>query len=237
MTSMKDYKLQTFQSIDQLRCSIDWDRINFKLGITSRFRRASIIASFVILVISSGIIPVQLAQAQKAGSSPKIQHGIVVGVEKVALKDYSMAGGALIGGTLGRFTSTSNRSSGSKRRRGVAGAAIGGAIGAIASSTKPKEGTQYTVKVDSGTIKVVTDQKDIRKNECVTVEQSGNEANIRRASPEVCKPGSKVVVEQLKPEFQEEADECLAVKKELMAAKTNEQIDQAVRKVKIICEN
>ena len=58
-----------------------------------------------------------------------------------------------------------------------------------------------------GAIKVVTDQKDIRKNECVTVEQSGNEANIRRASPEVCKPGSKVVVEQLKPEFQEEADE------------------------------
>jgi len=217
---------------------VDLNKFVSRRQITSLLRLSFIAASLASLVIVSWILPLQSVEAQKKDSKPSIKHGIVVGVEKVDLKEPSgqaAAGGALIGGILGRFTSTSNRSSGSKRRRGLAGAALGGMAGAIGSYAMASEGTLYTVKVGKEELKVITDQKEIRMNECVTVEQTGKEANIRRAPPEVCDPKSKAVVEQLKPEFQEEADECLGARKELLAAESEESIDKAIRKVKILC--
>lgn len=217
---------------------IDLNKLLIKLCSTSLIKGSCIATGASALVIISGIIPVQSVEAQQKDPKLSIKHGIVVGVEKVDLKEPSgkaAAGGALIGGILGRFTSTSNRSSGSKRRRGLAGAALGGMAGAIGSYATANEGTLYTVKIGSDEVKVITDQKDIRLNECVTVEQTGKEANIRRAPPEVCDPKSKAVVEQLKPVFQEEADECLGARKELLAAESEESIDKAIRKVKILC--
>ncbi len=172
-------------------------------------------------------------EAQKKGQSAKIQHGFVVGVEQVDLNDSKATQGALIGGTIA-IASTSRRSSGkTKRRRVASGAIIGSAIGSAAGGTSM--GMMYTVQVVGGAINVVTDQLEIHMDDCVVVEETGNGANIRRVSPEVCNPASQDVVTALEQEFQEEAAECAAAKAEVIAAETDEALDRAMKKVSILC--
>ncbi len=173
------------------------------------------------------------AWAQKTGASVTIQHGRVTGMKEV--KEDSKAGkGAMVGGTIGLIAG--KNSSGKKRRqKAAAGAAVGAAAGAASSG-----GTvmHYTVQTVGGaTIVVVSDQMEIRKDDCVTVEESGGKANIRRVSEVMCDPASQDVVEELREELVEEAVECLQAKEELVAAETDEQIDRAIRKVDILCND
>ena len=48
-------------------------------------------------------------------------------------------------------------------------------------------------------------------------------------------PAAADVVEELAEEFEEEAAECAAAKKELAAAKTDAEFDRALMKVDILC--
>jgi hypothetical protein len=170
------------------------------------------------------------AEAQQKGQSAKIHHGYVVGAERVDLKNNNAAKGALVGGTIA-YASTSGGSSSKKRRNTALGATAGGLI----ARTPAEEGMLYTVDTGSSTIQVVTDQTEIRLDDCVVVEETGQGANIRRVSYEVCNPTSQDVVDALEAEFQEEAAECAAAKAELAAAQTDEALDRAMKKVSIIC--
>ncbi len=196
--------------------------------------RRTVTVAAIVLMISAGLSALlSPAWAQKKGASVTIQHGRVVGMKQV--KEDSKAGkGALVGGTIGLLAG--KNSSGKKRRRRAAGgAAVGAAAGAAASG-----GTvmHYTVQTVGGsTIVIVSDQMEIRKDDCVTVEESGGKANIRRVSTVMCEPESQEVVEDLREEFVEEAVECLQAKEELVAAETDQQIDRAIRKVEILCND
>ncbi len=196
--------------------------------------RKTVTVAAIVLMISAGLsVLLSPAWAQKTGASVTIQHGRVVGMKQV--KEDSKAGkGAMVGGTIGLLAG--KNSSGKKRRRRAAGgAAVGAAAGAAASG-----GTvmHYTVKTVGGsTIVIVSDQMEIRKDDCVTVEESGGKANIRRVSEVMCDPESQEVVEDLREEFVEEAEECLKAKGELVAAETDQQIDRAIRKVEILCND
>ncbi len=54
---------------------------------------------------------------------------------------------------------------------------------------------EYVVAVNSGTtIRIISDQSEIRVGDCVTVEQSGKTANIRREPSITCQPKSQEVV-------------------------------------------
>ncbi|MFC1665252.1 hypothetical protein ACFL17_06445 [Pseudomonadota bacterium] len=241
---MISFKYQALPCFAQLQNSQFGNPPRIKPEFTIEKHSTIGISGLTVLIILSGIAFIPTVEAQDKKEKVTIQHGTVVGVEKLDNKTQKeqnriVGAGALIGGTLGLLTSRSNRSSGSIRRRGLAGAGIGAAAGAVGATVsaknKPQQGTFYTVKVGNETIKVVTDQKGINMHDCVTVEKGGTNANLRHASPEVCNPKSKAVVEDLKSEFQQEADECLAAKKELVNTKEQEALDRAIRKVKIVC--
>jgi hypothetical protein len=155
-----------------------------------------------------------------------INYGVVTSVGTVQ-KDSSHAGGALAGGMIGAMI-------GPRRHRGlrmVAGAAAGAAIQGAATSGVLQ---QYTVALMGGGTSIVsTEQTDIRPGDCVSVEQ-GQYANIRRAGIIHCDgagpdspPEHHVAI----------ANSCDMVKGELAGAETDEQIEIAMKKVRILCED
>ncbi len=174
--------------------------------------------------------------ASRAGASATIRVGEVVGLQQIKLKDNSAKKGALIGGAIGlALGSGKNRKSSQKR------AVVGTAAGAIAGSAKQNPaGMQYNVRTGDNTIlSVVTDQREIRLGDCVDVEQSGGSANIRRMPYTACQPASKAVLEDpaIKQEMQHEAAECLEAKEQVLAAETETEVNVAVAKMSIFCDD
>ena len=78
---------------------------------------------------------------------------------------------------------------------------------------------------------MVTDQGGMRVGDCVAVER-GDYNNIRRVSDVACTDDSVEVYE----EHQEDADECVVAKRELLAAEDDAAIDRAARKVRVLCD-
>ena len=95
---------------------------------------------------------------------------------------------------------------------------------------------QYAVRTGDGSaIVVVSDQTQIQVGDCVTVEQVGDQANIRRQDPSACDPGAAQAVAAIEDELVEEANECATVKQEIAAAKTREELELASAKAKLLC--
>ena len=171
------------------------------------------------------------AWAQKSGQSATVNLGIVQQAEQVTLQSTGGGKGALVGGTLG-YASGSGKSKSKKRRNAI----IGGAAGAALSSSGTAPGMQYTVRTGDGSaIVVVSDQTEIQIGDCVSVEQVGDRANIRRQDPDACRPSSAPVIEAIEDELLEDATECDAAKQELLAATTQEQLELATAKANILC--
>ena len=174
------------------------------------------------------------AVGQRAGQSTTVRTGYVTGMQSVDLNDKSAVGGALVGGAFGAALTRSSKSNSRRNRNAAIGAVLGGA--AAASSTQP--GRLYTVTTNEGTaIRIATEQTEIRVDDCVYVEESGGTANIRRAPYTACEPESQNVMNDpaMVEEMQEEAAECASAKQELVGAETDEAIDRAVTKVKLLC--
>ena len=173
-------------------------------------------------------------QAQRSGQSMSIQTGTVVGAQAVNLQ--SEAGrGAAVGGMLGYATTSSRQSSSRRARNTILGAAAGGAIAGRAQGNL--NGMQYTVEIaPSNRIVVVTDQTQVRVGDCVNVEQAGSgTANVRRVSQALCEVAA--VEEDIQDEMEEEADRCLQAKDRLLDAETDAQIEAAIRRVQILCDD
>ena len=71
----------------------------------------------------------------------------------------------------------------------------------------------------TGAIVVISDQTEIHVDDCVAVEQAGQNANVRRVADTYCDPASAEVVSNIQDEAMEEAQECAAAKAELAALK------------------
>ena len=190
--------------------------------------------TFAALFVSiSFLLPVPQAFANKSGNQLVLQHGIVQSANVVQL-DSEAAKGALLGGAVGLWSANGKKQS-KKWRNALVGATAGGAL--KAHSEGDRRGMEYVVAINSGTtIRIISDQSEIRVGDCVTVEQSGKTANIRREASTTCQPQSQAVVQDLHQEFEEEANECLAAKQQLLDAKA-EEVDDAVQKVQILCNN
>ena len=143
--------------------------------------------------------------------------------------------GAAVGGALGWYSAKGKKSS-KRYRNAIIGAGAGAAVSNQAQGDR--SGAIYSVKTGSGSfVEVVSDQTQMRIGDCVVVEQSGTKANVRRIDPTACQPESAAAVSQLEEEFKEEAVECATAKQEVVNAKTNEELDLAMRKAKILCNN
>lgn len=194
-----------------------------------RFRTK--IVSLVAISMALAAVP---GLAQKTGQSAKITTGIVEQVQQVNLQ--SDAGtGALVGGALG-LLSAGGKSSGKKARNTIIGAGAGGALTSAAQGSR--NGVAYTVRTGEGSsIRVITDQTEIRIGDCVTVEEVGSTANVRRMDPTACESASAMAREQLQDSFQTEATECYNAKQALIEANTAEELDLAQRKMAILCSD
>ena len=174
------------------------------------------------------------ALAQRAGQSATVRTGTVTAMKSVDLNDGNAIKGALVGGAFGAALTRSSKGSSRRDRNAAIGAVLGGA--AQASKTRP--GRVYTVTTNEGTaIQIATEQTEIRVDDCVFVEEAGGTANIRRAPATACEPASQQVMQDaaIIEEMQEEASECASAKQELVDADSDEAVDRAVRKVKLLC--
>ena len=197
----------------------------------SRIRTAVVFSSLALLLVSG------VATAQRAGQAMSIQTGRVVGATAVNLQ--SEAGrGVAVGGLLGYATTSSRHSSSRRARNTIIGAAAGGAIANRAQGSR--NGMQYTVEIAPGsTIVVVTDQTEVRVGDCVNVEQAGSgTANVRRVSQHLCDAAlSGQIDEEVQADMSRSADRCLAAKERLLDAETDDQIEAAIRRVHILCDD
>ncbi len=142
----------------------------------------------------------------------------------------------MVGGAFGAALTKSSKSS-SRRRRN---AAIGAVIGTAAGAAKKQTGRRYSVRTNEGTvIQIVTEQTEIRVDDCVIVEEAGGRANIRRAALSTCDVASQAIINEpdIQAELQEEAAECTVAKQGLIDAETDAQMELAVRKIQILCYN
>jgi hypothetical protein len=90
---------------------------------------------------------------------------------------------------------------------------------------------QYTIKLNGGGAVVVdTEQEDMVVGDCVVVER-GQYTNIRRVSSINCQ------ISQEPEHHVTAANNCQKAKDELNNAKTNDAVEQAVIKVRTLCED
>ena len=155
-----------------------------------------------------------------------IAYGRVKAVQEVAEED-NVASGALVGGMLGAVIG--GRDPGLNRGV-VAGAAAGAAVDYASQDTH----FVYTVKLTASgeRVEVATEQEGIRMGDCVVLERADH-VNIRPVSSVHCdKPP------ETPPEHHTNmASHCNAAKTELVEAKTEEAIQAAVQKVRVLCED
>jgi outer membrane lipoprotein SlyB len=169
------------------------------------------------------VLSASSALAQQAGQSVSLQYGKVVKVDIVE-DPGQRAGGTVVGGLAGAALARDHRGLGA-----IAGGLIGGGIEKHATK---KMLQQYTVELrgDAGATVVLTEQHDLVVGDCVVVEQ-GKYANIRRVSSVNCE------VQQQPAHHARDASSCDKAKDELVAAKTDEAVQQAVTKVRTLCED
>jgi hypothetical protein len=115
----------------------------------------------------------------------------------------------------------------------VIGAAAGAAIGA--ASSNDNKGILYDINTGTGVVQVVTDQTEIRVDDCVAVEQAKDTTNLRRVSVDHCSQASAGNAASAADESSKGMDPCQAAKQELLNAKTTEQVDLAKTKIETLC--
>ena len=181
----------------------------------------------------AAVLVVQPAQAQKRGDSARITIGVVEGARRVEF-DAQTGRGALLGGAAG-WALARNQSSG----RQAAAAAAGAGLGAASRNRRHGgSGMEYVVRTSAGSaVTVVTDQTEVRIGDCVSVEQRGDTANIRRVDNDLCAPASQEVVEAVTPALEQEADRCVQAKERLFEATTPEEVEVARQIMEAFCND
>jgi len=166
----------------------------------------------------------------RVGQRTSVQFGTVHNVEQVNLQS-DVPAGALIGGTLGLITSGGGRNA---PRNAIVGAAIGGGATAIAQGNRTA--IAYTVVMLNGsTIRIISDQTEIRVGDCVAIERVGDTNNIRREHPDWCASQNQAAVTAAQSQAEAAARACEAAKEELVRASTPEAVQLATSKVNLLC--
>lgn len=169
-------------------------------------------------------------QSFRVGQRANIQFGTVRQVEEVRLQSDAAAG-ALIGGTIGLIASGGSRTA---PRNAILGAAVGAGATAVAQGNRT--GIAYTVAMlDGSTVRIISDQSEIRVGDCVAIERVGETNNIRREPSAYCARDNQQAVATVRNETEAAAARCEAAKEELVRASTAEAVDTAGRKVNLLC--
>ncbi|HMB38395.1 MAG TPA: hypothetical protein VKO85_04885 [Wenzhouxiangellaceae bacterium] len=188
---------------------------------------AALVAALTTAVVVEPVL------AQRAGQSISVQYGVVSGARDVDLRSGAVPTGAVVGGTIGLISASDKRSS-KKVRNAVIGSAAGAALGRPGRGAR--KGMVYSVQTGSaGMIEVVSDQREIRIGDCVAVEQVRDTANVRRVSPAYCNAANEEAVAAVEDVAHAEAEQCQQAKRLLVEAETDEAIELASLKIKLLC--
>lgn len=187
-----------------------------------------------VFMLSAVVLSVSLSvHAQRRGDSARVTIGVVDSARRVEF-DSGAGKGALLGGAAG-WALARNRSSGTQAAAALGGALIGSGV---QKSRHGGTGMQYTVRTSAGSaIEVVTDQTEVRVGDCVSVEETGDVANIRRVDNDLCTPASPAVHEAVKPELADDAHRCAEAKERLFEAKTAEEVEVARQIMEALCND
>lgn len=170
------------------------------------------------------------APAPRVGQRTTIHFGTVRQVDEVRLQSDAAAG-AVIGGTIGLVASGGSRTA---PRNAILGAAVGAAATTVAQGDRT--GIAYTVAMlDGSTVRIISNQREIRVGDCVAIERVGETANIRREYPAFCARENQQAVQSIQQDTEAAALRCEAAKEELVQASTPEAIDLATRKIDLLC--
>jgi hypothetical protein len=166
----------------------------------------------------------------RVGQTTSVQFGTVTNVEQVNLQS-DVPAGALVGGTIGLIAGGGGRNA---PRNAMLGAAVGAGATAVAQGSRT--GIAYTVRLLNGsTIRIITDQSEIRVGDCVAIERAGETNNIRREHPAYCASQNQQAVQAIQPQTQAIAAQCEAAKDELVKATTPEAVELATTKINLLC--
>jgi hypothetical protein len=170
------------------------------------------------------------APAPRVGQRTTIHFGTVRQVDEVRLQSDAAAG-AVIGGTIGLVASGGSRTA---PRNAILGAAVGAAATTVAQGDRT--GISYTVAMlDGSTVRIISNQREIRVGDCVAIERVGETANIRREYPAFCARENQQAVQSIQQDTEAAALRCEAAKEELVQASTPEAVDLATRKIDLLC--
>ena len=189
----------------------------------------SITSSLFVTFIAPATIGCE-SQVFTVGQRTTVQFGTVTNAEQVNLQS-NVPAGALVGGTVGLMASGG---SSAPVRNGIVGAAVGGAATAAAEGNRT--GVSYTVQMtDGSTVRIVSDQQEIRPGDCVAIERVGETSNIRRESAAYCARDNASAVGAVQGDAVNAAQRCESAEAELVHASTTEAVDMAHRKIDLLC--
>lgn len=185
---------------------------------------------FVVLLFGA----ILSACANNSGSSRareiSIRYGEVVRISRVPVPS-AVPAGAVVGGFTGLILAR-DRNPGRQVAAGVAGAALGGLV--TAALEGDRRAYQYRLRfVNGNETDYITENGFLQPGDCVAVER-GDYANMRRVSNALCEPGPRP--REIQTKSITEANQCHEAKDQLLAARTDEEIEQSSRKVKILCQ-
>lgn len=163
------------------------------------------------------------------GQEIRVRYAQVIDVERVKMPSNAPAG-AIVGGFTGLILAR-KQSTGRQLASGIGGAALGGL--ATAALEGDRLGYSYRLKfADGGESEFITEKGYLRVEDCVAVER-GEYANVRRVEKMLCASGPTVAVDET---HMRDAQQCHAAKEQLLSAATDEDIEQASRKVSVLCQ-
>lgn len=174
-----------------------------------------------------------ISLAAEKGSLIQIDYGVVERVENVKL-DSNMGKGVIAGGMIGAGTSGKH----DRAKHAAEGAAAMAILTAIAEGKRKAH--SYQIKLTSGSVvKVVIESGGIEEGDCVSVEQ-GKTANVRRVSSVYCEESEQESLHHhphVHAAAYEDAAECHSAKEIALHAKTEKEVDLALKKVRAFCES
>lgn len=162
-----------------------------------------------------------------------ISYATVIDVEDVKIK--SEAGkSAGLGGLWGLSIGASGD------RGDIVGGLVAGAL-LLGLTTKIAEGSNeakgYTVEYSDGDrVKIVTEDKQVARGDCVAVE-SGRTVNVRRVAASLCSTEVEADYEQPSQASFVESPACVEAKRELMKVDDAEQMNIYLDKVRELCDS
>jgi outer membrane lipoprotein SlyB len=172
--------------------------------------------------------------ASNTGSSRaremNIRYGEVTRVSRVPVPSAAPAG-AIIGGFTGLVLARGSNP-GRQAAAGIGGAALGGL--ATAALEGDRRAYRYHIRFSNGSeTDYITENSSFREGDCIAVERREH-ANLRRVSDALCE--SAPVTREVVRKRETEANQCHNAKDQVLRAVTEEEIEQAARKVRILCQ-